>query len=251
MDKIIDLLQRLVECFFYFVQYPNPTLKQLNNVKIVAHRGWHDNIDIIENTMPSFKKAFDNKIFGVELDIRWTKDLVPIVHHDSDLSRLWNSEQEICHLNFSDLRIQFPEIPSLSEVVGLYGKKIHFFIELKEEYYPNSNLQKNILKETLQAIEPGIDFHFLCLSSGPLEVFDIFSKEVCIMVAGTNINEVNINVAIKNQFFVNGMLIEGNDEKMLGWYSKSYDKIQRSKMFMFTKKINKEISFITEIKINA
>ncbi|MDC9724098.1 MAG: alginate lyase family protein [Urechidicola sp.] len=66
-----------------------------------------------------------------------------------------------------------------------------------------------------------------------------------------NINERNVKIRIENSFFKGGELIEGDESKMLGWYSKSYDKIQKGAMFMFTIKINKEISFITEINIDA
>ena len=41
-----------------------------------------------ENTIDSFKKALDQKVDGLELDVRTTKDKKVVIFHDSNLLRL-------------------------------------------------------------------------------------------------------------------------------------------------------------------
>ena len=53
----------------------------------IAHRGLHDNIKIVENTIESFELAMQNK-FAIECDIVLSKDGEVMVFHDYDLNRL-------------------------------------------------------------------------------------------------------------------------------------------------------------------
>ena len=41
--------------------------------------------------MDAFVLAEEKGVFGIELDFRWTKDLVPVVVHDPDLCLLYTS----------------------------------------------------------------------------------------------------------------------------------------------------------------
>lgn len=56
------------------------------NVKYYAHRGFHGEEGIPENSMAAFKKAKGSG-YGIELDVQLTKDGVMVVHHDYDLKR--------------------------------------------------------------------------------------------------------------------------------------------------------------------
>lgn len=185
------ILQKIIDFFFYLIPFPKPSMDHLKQVAIVAHRGWHNNEDILENTMPAFELAYQNGLQGIEFDIRWTKDLVPVIHHDPKLVRIFGSEQNLCELSFSELRQRFPQIPALAEVVKKYGGKIHFFIELKQEHYPNLIKQKEILKQILADIVVGRDFHFICLDEAPLEQFNLYPRKFSILVAQFNIHELS------------------------------------------------------------
>lgn len=54
----------------------------------IAHRG--DPVTEVENTMPAFEAALAAGADMVELDVRLSRDGVPIVIHDADLARIWN-----------------------------------------------------------------------------------------------------------------------------------------------------------------
>lgn len=58
---------------------------QARDVRVVAHRGASQ--DYPENTVLSFRKAFDAGADAGELDVRTTADGIPIVLHDSTLHR--------------------------------------------------------------------------------------------------------------------------------------------------------------------
>ena len=89
-------------------------------------------------------------IYGVEFDIRWTKDLVPMVFHDPDLQRVFGSSERLANLTSTELRQRFPLIPNLSEVVQHLGQHKHLMIEIKEEHYPEPEHQLEIFKEMQQ-----------------------------------------------------------------------------------------------------
>ncbi|HWP72210.1 MAG TPA: glycerophosphodiester phosphodiesterase, partial [Gemmatimonadaceae bacterium] len=57
----------------------------LTPVEIVAHRG--ANREAPENTLPAFRRAIELGVHGIELDGQYTRDHIPVVHHDPALSR--------------------------------------------------------------------------------------------------------------------------------------------------------------------
>ena len=135
----------------------HPTLDQIQNTKIVAHRGVHENHFAIENTKKAFDLALENQIWGIELDVHFTKDAVAVVHHDPCLGRLWGpSHFVIKDHSFSELRAVAPEIMSLEEVIKIFGKKIRLLIELKVR--PEQNFLN-----TLSALNPIEDYFLLTL----------------------------------------------------------------------------------------
>jgi len=52
---------------------------------------YDDNIK--ENTIKAFDNAFKNGYQGIEFDVRLTKDKIPVVLHDSFLSRVFKIKQ--------------------------------------------------------------------------------------------------------------------------------------------------------------
>lgn len=55
----------------------------------IAQRGLHDNMSVAENSRTAIKNAV-NANYALELDVNLTKDNVPIIFHDSLLSRMTN-----------------------------------------------------------------------------------------------------------------------------------------------------------------
>ena len=120
----------------------------------------------MENTLEGFDTAVEAGVWGLEFDIRWTRDLRPVVFHDRDLRRIFNDPRQICEFDRQALGEQFPLIPSLEEVVRRYGRRVHLMIELKAEPYPRPRRQANILADVFTGLEPKRDFHFLTLDAG-------------------------------------------------------------------------------------
>ena len=100
----------------------------------IAHRGASGYEP--ENTLAAFSKALELKADGIELDVRLSKDGVPVVIHDSTVSRTSNGEGLVRDLSFSQLR-EFDfgngeRIPTLENVFEVFAGKTLIVIELKE-----------------------------------------------------------------------------------------------------------------------
>lgn len=182
----LDLLQRSVD--FFFSKWPQPIPDQLSwqNCKIVSHRGEFDNLHIYENTLPAFKNAQKAGVWGIELDIRWTKDLHPIVSHDDNGSRLFKKKIQFSDCSFETLRNQIPDIPSFEEVVKNFGEKLHLMIEIKKESYPDQNRQNEILEKILHPLKPMTDYHFLSLDPKLFNLINFVPKQTFLTVSEVN-----------------------------------------------------------------
>ena len=82
-----------------------------------AHRGLFDNKKIFENTIKAFDNAFKNNYDGIELDVRLTKDNIPIVIHDSFLSRVFKVRGRVKDYTYKELKNKEKRIPKLDEVI--------------------------------------------------------------------------------------------------------------------------------------
>ena len=164
-----------------------PDQSALQNCKIISHRGEHDNVSIIENTLPAFNKASDNGVWGIECDLRWTADLVPVISHDECGRRLFGNPAKIAELAFSQLREQMPLIPSLSELVAHMGGRTHLMLEIKAESCPNLERQKDILQQQLSGLRPGIDYHFLALDPQLFNRVEFVPRQYCFPVSEFNV----------------------------------------------------------------
>jgi glycerophosphoryl diester phosphodiesterase len=176
-------LMRLADALCGRRQYPVPDRRRLQGCKIVAHRGSHDNHLIMENTLAAFHRAAAAGVWGIEMDIRWTRDRVPVVFHDPDLTRLFSRPGSIATFTLNELQRQCPVIPSLADVVSELGKKIHLMIEVKEQSWPDNRFQENCLEEILQPLEPVQDYHLLTLDPVVLQPFTRIPSRARVAVA--------------------------------------------------------------------
>ncbi len=102
----------------------------------IAHRGYHNNIDVPENTMRAFQEAIKQK-FAVELDVQLTQDKELVVFHDKNLLRLCNVDLLLSRVNFRELQKykilnSNENIPKLSKVLELIDDQIPIVIEIKQ-----------------------------------------------------------------------------------------------------------------------
>ena len=98
---------------------------------LIAHRGLYSN-NIKENTLEAFDNAFKSGYDGIEFDVRLTKDKVPVILHDSFLSRVFNVKGKISDYKYSQIVKKGINIPRLIDVIKRYNNKI-MIIELKEK----------------------------------------------------------------------------------------------------------------------
>ncbi len=100
---------------------------------VIAHRGASGSSP--ENTLLAFQKAVDLGADAVELDVRLTRDGVPVVIHDPTLERTTNGRGSVRETPLERLR-QFDagageRVPTLAEVLDLLDP-VPVIIEIKE-----------------------------------------------------------------------------------------------------------------------
>ena len=175
VDQVMAIIPRAV-----------PDSAALLNCKIISHRGEHDNRTVMENTLLAFDIARAAGVWGIECDIRWTKDRVPVICHDPSAERVFGKAVLIESVDFSDLRSQLPAIPTLEEVVARYSGNTHLMLELKSVSSVDLQLQRNVLQTVLGNIIPGEDFHVLSLEPELFTVVDFLEPQFLLPVAQTN-----------------------------------------------------------------
>ena len=168
-----------------------PSREALQNCKIIAHRGEHDNKIVLENTLQSFRDASAAGVWGVECDIRWTADLVPVICHDADGRRVFGNPATIQSLSFQELRACMPLVPSLAEVIAEFGGTTHLMLELKAEPLLHAARQRDALRDHLSALQPGQDFHILALDPALFQRVDFLQAECFFPVAEVNVAAIS------------------------------------------------------------
>lgn len=100
---------------------------------IIAHRG--ASAEQPENTLAAFRGALALEVDGIELDVRVTRDGVPVVFHDHQLRRLTGTAGRLAGKTWMDLRtlrVRGREsIPRLVDVLRLTRGLAVVQIELK------------------------------------------------------------------------------------------------------------------------
>jgi len=147
--------------------------------KLIGHRGVKDLKP--ENTLESIITAFDLGLECVEIDVKVSKDNIPLLLHDDTLDRTTNGSGLVCDFTFNqinqlDAGYYFYKsktdikVPTLRSVLNLIKKKQKYLnIELK----PNKNYEELNIKNILHEINK-ISYNRIYFSS-----FDLAS---CIML---------------------------------------------------------------------
>ncbi|MBA2650196.1 MAG: glycerophosphodiester phosphodiesterase [Legionella sp.] len=175
---LISMLEHSVDWYFSCIPRLKPQAIAASHVNLIAHRGAHKHAaGRIENTDAAFHKALELGYWGIEFDVHPTADDVLVINHDSTLKRLWGHDLEIAQLNFNQLRALVPQIPTLSEVVETYGRKLHLFIELKCRLK-----DQNSLSFALKDLTPCKDYHILSLNAARFHALSSFSKQSLLLV---------------------------------------------------------------------
>jgi glycerophosphoryl diester phosphodiesterase len=185
--------------------------------KLIGHRGVKDLKP--ENTLDSILTAFDLGLECVEIDVKVSKDNIPLLIHDDTLDRTTNGSGLVCDFTFAEIN-QFDagyhfyksnteiKVPNLKSVLDLVKKKQKYLnIELKpNKKYEELNV-KNVLQEIKQASYDKIYFSSFDLLSC-VSLKESAPHLLCGFL-NDDFNKVNINETIdickKYNFFSCGI----------------------------------------------
>jgi len=88
----------------------------MRTVTAVAHRG--DPYLHRENTLDSLRSALARGADAVEIDVRLTRDGVPVLLHDETLKRLWGQDRQLASLTSDEVRaLSAGGVPTLADAL--------------------------------------------------------------------------------------------------------------------------------------
>ncbi|MFE6224441.1 MULTISPECIES: glycerophosphodiester phosphodiesterase [unclassified Streptomyces] len=94
----------------------------MRSVTVVGHRG--DPYRARENTLASIGSAFERGADAVEVDVRLTKDEVPVLLHDDTLKRLWGHDRRLSSLTHAEVRtLTGGGVPTLRDALRAAGER--------------------------------------------------------------------------------------------------------------------------------
>ena len=187
MEVLQSVFNTFTNWFHGLGQKPVKSSKKFKG--LVAHRGVHGQGLAMENSMQAFELAAKNKIYGIEFDVRWTRDDVAVIYHDHNLGRLHHQPMTVIRdTDLKKLRQIAPDIPTLQELADQLGGRVHFMIELKE-VLENDN-QHQYLSDALSKLTVLTDFHFMSLDEDILDSLRGFSNEAKVNIAWYDMEKV-------------------------------------------------------------
>lgn len=119
---------------------------------VIAHRG--DSWDRPENTAAAFRSALRARPDGIELDVQYSKDGVPVVYHDESLAKITGDDRRISELSRAELkrldlgswfdaRFRGERLLTLEESLTLCGGRSWLLVELKH-HEPGSGPRRRL-----------------------------------------------------------------------------------------------------------
>jgi len=176
----------------------------LERCRIVSHRGEHDNCSRLENTLAAFDAAADAGVWGLEMDIRWTVDRIPVVFHDPDTRRLYPLKITLASTPLDRLKDRFPLIPTLAEVVERFGGRKHLMLEIKAESWSGPSDRARHFKRALSHLIPGKDFHLMGLHPEMFARFDFLPARAFVPIARVRMDRFSRLAAVREYGGVSG-----------------------------------------------
>jgi len=180
-------LLALINLLFTLIPRRRPHKQALANCKIISHRGEHDNRRVRENTMEAFAQPAEAGCWGLEFDVRWTRDLHPVVIHDTSTKRVFGVELVVAEVDLEELQQRIPEIPTLAQVVVRFGGRQHLMVELKVDELGAIDVRAERLREIFASLDPAMDYHFLALQPALFGLVGFAGKQACLPVAQVHI----------------------------------------------------------------
>lgn len=162
--------------------------------RIIAHRGAWKERGCLENTFAAFNRARESGVWGLEFDVRFTKDDVPVVHHDETLLRTFGRPLAIRSITYTTLQHEAPDVPTLEDVIREYSQSMHLMIELKGTRTDFTGPRLKRIAELTSKMKPEEQFHLMSLEPEMLEILADhvgFSRRSLVSIGTTNVQEIS------------------------------------------------------------
>ncbi len=117
-------------------------MRKLNKPLVIGHRGNSGNAPA--NTMEAIRQAIDIGVDMIEIDVRLTKDRIPVLIHNDTVDETTDGKGLVSDMSFDQIRkldagswkdkkYKGEKIPSLIEALDYTKDKVCLSIDLKEE----------------------------------------------------------------------------------------------------------------------
>lgn len=165
--SVIGGLAILIFLLGLYMLYPGKKRQQMEKYRSVkfAHRGLHDD-EKAENSMSAFRAAKEHG-YGIELDVRLSKDGELVVFHDDNLTRVVGKEGKVKDFTAEELKKMSllgtsDGIPTFREVLDLIDGSVPLLIEMK------ANIGEGGVAEKLVEVIDGYKGDFIVESFNPI-----------------------------------------------------------------------------------
>lgn len=111
-------------------------------MKIIGHRGARGLAP--ENTLAALQKGLEHHVDMLEFDLRVTKDGVPVLHHDAELTDPNGDKHIIARTDYATLKDHKKDLATFEEALEMVGRKVPLYIEVKPGVTPEPII--NIIK---------------------------------------------------------------------------------------------------------
>ncbi len=169
---IICVLGSLLLLFLGYLFLSAPALRRKSEIieftkYKYAHRGLHGE-GAAENSLTAFRRAVEAG-YGIELDVRLSKDGELVVFHDDTLNRVTGETGRVDGRTYSELKEMCllgteDTVPLFSDVLALVDGKIPLLIELKEDAG-----KYGVTEKTLEILK-GYNGKYIIESFNPLAI---------------------------------------------------------------------------------
>ncbi len=98
-------------------------------MKIIGHRGARGLAP--ENTIAALNKGLEHHVDMLEFDLRVTKDMIVVLHHDPDLTDPNGEKHRIAETTYNELKRHKPDLATLEAALEQFKDKVTLYIEVK------------------------------------------------------------------------------------------------------------------------
>lgn len=158
---------------------------------LLAHRGTHDG-GAPENTIEAVQ-SLDSWVDGVEVDVRFTSDGVPMMMHDATVDRTTDGTGAIVDMTAAEVKAltvtggDVGDVPTLAEFLAAAPSRLSLYLDCKIQF--STADQVNAIKDVVVASGQSGRVVILCQNVPALEVWRATDTDLAAgLVNATNAN---------------------------------------------------------------